>query len=729
MNFAIFVACNLEWLKQLINKSILFMSALQFLREKAGVLVAGVIGLSLFIFVVSDFFGKGRSQRIRQSKYYEIGQVNGERISYQDYEQRIQNLQEIYKLSGTPTIDEKTSESIREQMWQTIIRENILDSKYKNLGIGVSDEEVNDLVFGNDPHPVVRQLFTDRQTGQFNRSFLVQFLKNTETDETAKKYWLFFEDQIVSDRMSSKFNSLVTRGLYVTSKQAEFESKTNSRTVDFSYTMRSYSSMPDSAVTVTSEEISKYYNTHKESFRRSVSRDIEYVTFDINPSEDDFKQAEQWILKTRNDFASSDNPAQFINSTSDTRYTGLYTTLAGVPDTLKKFVKEENRSKVFGPYLENGSFKLARLIDAAERPDSVHARHILISPSAAGSIEKARAKADSLMNLIKKGIPFGLLAQSSSDDKGSAQTGGDLGWFREGQMVAPFNNFCFTAKKGDLKLVETTFGVHIIEMLDISKKEKKYDLGIIDRKIIPSSLTNQKVYAEASRFAGNNNTLDKFTRAVAEQKLNLRVANNITPEQKNLPGLDKPRLVIMALFQTQAGKIVLDQNQQAVFEVGDKYVIGFCTKAIEEGIAPLSDVATDVKYNVIREKKADKIAEQLTALASKDKTIESLASAIGSQVQEATQVSSRSYSVTGAGIEPALIAVASAAPKGVLTGPVAGNNGVFMLTVNNETTASGEDMKLLRDRLASTFRLRGTYEAYDALRKSANIVDKRYKFY
>ena len=113
------------------------MSALQFLRERAGVLVAGVIGLSLFIFVVSDFFGRGRSQRLLQRKYYEIGLINGERISYQDYEQRIQSLQEIYKLSGTTTIDEKTSESIREQIWQQMIRENILDSKYKDLGIGV----------------------------------------------------------------------------------------------------------------------------------------------------------------------------------------------------------------------------------------------------------------------------------------------------------------------------------------------------------------------------------------------------------------------------------------------------------------------------------------------------------------------------------------------------------------------------------------------------------------
>ena len=168
------------------------MSALQFLREKAGVLVAGLIGFSLFLFVVSDFFGKGRGQRLRQKKYYEIGQIGGEYISYQDYESRLQNLLEIYKLSGRSNVDEATNETLREQTWQQMVREKILDPQYKKLGIGVSTEEVDELVLGNNPHQIVQQLFTDQKTGSFNKSFLVNFLKQTEVDETAKKYWLFF---------------------------------------------------------------------------------------------------------------------------------------------------------------------------------------------------------------------------------------------------------------------------------------------------------------------------------------------------------------------------------------------------------------------------------------------------------------------------------------------------------------------------------------------------------
>jgi peptidyl-prolyl cis-trans isomerase D len=705
------------------------MSALQFLREKAGVLVAGVIGLSLFLFVVSDFFGRGRGQRLQQKKYYELGRINGEYLSYQDYEQRVQNLQEIYKLSGTTNIDEATSESIREQMWQQIVREKILDVQYKNLGIGVSAEELDDMVLGNDPHPIVKQLFTDRQTGQFNKSFLVNFLKSIEADATAKKYWLFFENEIVADRMNAKYNSLVTKGLYVTTKQAEFENSLALRTVDFSYLLKNYADVSDSTLKVSESEIKAYYEAHKENFKRNAQRDIEYVTFDVIPSEDDRLAAEKWINTTKTEFAAATDPVQFINSTSDTRHTGFYQPLSEVPDSLKSFVKKENLKEVYGPYIENGSYKLARLLSVGDRPDSVHVRHILISPKQNMTLAQVKQKADSLIKVIKSGTPFNTVAMANSDDQGSAQVGGDLGWIKEGKMVVPFNNACFTAKKGVLTTVETNYGIHIIEVLAQSKNIRKYETGIIDRKILPSSATNQKAYNEASRFAGTMRTYDNFVKAVAEQKLNKRVANNITPQQKTLPGLDKPRSLIMSLFQAEQGKIILDQSGQPVFEVGDKYVVAFCTKVSEEGIAPEKDVITDIKYSVTKDKKADLISTGLNTLKKEGKTLEDMATREGSKVLEATQVNFRSYSIPGAGIEPALVGAASVADQNVVSGPVKGNNGVFMLNVNNVVTANSEDLKLLKERLTATYQMRGTYEAYEALKKKANVIDKRYKFY
>ncbi len=705
------------------------MSALQFLREKAGVLVAGLIGLSLFIFVVSDFFGNNNTQSTRAKKYYEIGKIGDESVSYQDFEQKVQNLVEIYKLSGNTTLDEATTESIREQTWQTIIRENILDRQYKKLGIGVSSEEVDELVLGNNPHPVVMQLFTDQKTGAFNKSFLVNFLKQTEVDETAKKYWLFFENQIVDDRMSSKYNSLVAKGLFVTSKQAEFDKNLAASTVDFSYIMKNYSSISDSLVKIMPADIEAYYNSHKDDFRKTALRDIEYVTFDVVPSADDIRQAEEWINKTKTEFAEAPDPVQFINLTADSRHVGFFVPISEVPDTIRDFVKKEDLNAIFGPFNEAGTLKLAKLLEVADRPDSVHARHILLAAGQTRTLEMARHEADSLIKLIKSGTSFATLAITNSDDQGSAQLGGDLGWFPEGRMVVPFNNACFSAKKGDVVTAETTFGVHIIEIINQSKPSRKYNIGIVDRKIIPGSITNQRIYSEASQFAGTNNTYEKFNQAIKEKALTKRVANDINPQQKTLPGLDNPRNLVIASFQAEKGKIVLDANQQAVFEVGDKYVVAFCTRVQEEGIAPMKDVENDVRFQVTKDKKATLIAADFDKNSQGGKSLDQIASAMGLTVQEATQINFRSYTIPGAGNEPSLISAATAAKQGSVAGPVKGENGVFMLAVNSITPTNGEDLKQLRDRLTATYQMRGSYEAYEALRKAANVVDKRYKFY
>lgn len=705
------------------------MSAIQFLREKAGVFVAGIIGFSLFLFVISDFFGGGRSQRIKQRKAYEVGQIAGEYISYQDFDLRVQNLLEIVKLSGNTNIDEATNESIREQVWQQMVREKIQENQFKKLGIGVSTEELDDLVLGDNPHPNVRQLATDPTTGVFNKSFLVNFLKRTEVDENAKKYWLFFENDIVNDRANTKYNTLVSKGLYATTKEAEFDNALNNATVDFSFILKNYASISDSLIAISNSDMEAYYSKHKETFKRTALRDIEYVTFDVVPSEEDIKQSEQWINKTREEFTTAANPEQFINMTSDTRYIGFYVPITSVSENLRDFVKKEDKSAVFGPYIEDGSYKIARLIDAADRPDSVHVRHILIGTGQVRTLEQARIKADSLFKLLKSGASFETIAKDNSDDQGSSQLGGDLGWFPEGRMVVPFSNACFTAKKGEIVKAETTFGVHIIDVLAQSKNSIKYNIGIIDRKIIASSITNQRVYSLASQFAGSVDTYEKFNSTIASQNLNKRVANDVVPSQKTLPGLENPRSLIISLFSTEKDKIVLDNSQQAVFEVGDKYVVAYCTRVQEEGIAPFKDVENDIKFTLVKDKKAEVISAEFLKNNQDGKTLDDIASTMGLNVQEATQVNFRSYTLPGVGTEPALIAAASIAKQGTVAGPVKGNNGVYMISVNSITKTDNQDLKLLRVRLMATFEMRGSYEAYDALRKGANIIDKRYKFY
>jgi peptidyl-prolyl cis-trans isomerase D len=706
------------------------MAILQTLREKAGVFVAGAIGLSLLIFVISDFFGSNTQQRRKARKYYEIARIDGESVSYQDFEARVQDLMEIYKMSGTSQVTEEMTQSIREQVWQQMLSEKLMSKTYRKIGLAVSPDEVEMLVFGDNPHPIVRQLFTDPQTGQFNKSFLVNFLKATETDENTKRYWLFFEDQIINDRLNTKLVNLMSKGLYVTKVQTEYEANLTKNTVNFTFTSQNYAAIPDSTVKVSSDEIREYYDGHKENYKRPAQRDMEYVVFNIAPSDADMKEAELWAENEKQNFASATDIIQYINLTADTRYTGAYHTMAELPDTLKALARTGNKSEVMGPYFQDGAYNLARIINIADRPDSVRAAHILLAPNASRSMAMAKREADSLIVLIRSGADFSALAMTNSDDQGSAQVGGDLGWFTEGMMIGPFNDACFSGKKGDIVTVETNYGLHIIKIINQSPRVRKYDIGVVDRKVIPSNSTTQQIYQEASQFAGTNNTYEKFNKAVAEGNLDKKVALNITPEQKDLPGLTQARGLVMALYQNATqGNIVLDNSNQAVFELPDMYVVAYCTRVQEEGIAPVESVASEVRFVLARQKKGQMISDDMKKLAGEGKTIYDIASHYNTTVQEASGINFRSFSVPGAGIEPGLIAAASASEAGKLSKPVEGNNGVYMFVVNSVTPAANEDLSLIRERLSSNYQIRASYEAFQAIRDKKEVMDMRYKFY
>jgi len=706
------------------------MAILQSLREKAGPLVAGIIGLSLLLFVVSDFFGNNNAQRRKADKYYQLAEIDGETVTYQDYEARLQDLVEVYKMSGSSEVNEEMMQSLREQVWQQILSEKLMGKTYKQTGLGVSPDEVEMLVFGENPHPIVRQLFTDPSTGAFNESFLVNFLKATETDEATKRYWLFFEDQIINDRLNTKLVNAMSKGLYVTGKQSEFENSLAANTVNFSFMVRNYAAIADSTVKVSSDEIRSYYDKHKDNFKRGASRDMEYIVFDIVPSESDMKETETWATNEKENFAAATDIVQYINLTADTRHTGFYKSLQDLPENLRPLAESGDKSVVMGPWFEEGAYKLARLVDVAERPDSVRAAHILLSPNASRSMAQAKKEADSLIALVRSGIDFNVLAMANSDDQGSAQVGGDLGWFSEGMMILPFNNACFSNKKGDLVTAETSYGIHVISIIDQSRSVKKYDVGIVDRQVIPGSSTTQRIYSEASQFAGTNDNYEKFNKAVAEGSLNKKLAMNVTPDQKELPGLAQSRGLVMALFQnSKAGSIVLDNSSQAVFELPDMYVVAYCSRAQEEGIAPVEDVASDIRFILAKKKKAEIIAAEMKKLAAEGKTIYDIATNYNTTVQEASGINFRSYSVPGAGIEPALIAAASASGTGTLSKPVEGNNGVYMFVVSNATPVAAEDLAMVKERMNSSYQIRASYEAYQALRDKKEVKDMRYKFY
>ncbi len=273
------------------------MAVLEKLRVRAGLLLAVVIGLSLLAFVLSDFLDSGGSLFTRSK--YEIAEVSGKSVPYTDYEAKVGELENIQKIqTGQSGLDEETMDQIRSATWENMIQDMIMEKQYDKLGVSVSDEELKELIAGDNPHPAIAQLFTDPQTGIFNRpafSAFMQRIQNETEDTPEKTYYLFLENEIFRQRKYTKYLNLVRKGLYGTSLEASRQQLETSRSVDVDYVVQNFSSISDSAVQVADADLKKYYGEHQNQYKQEESRDIRYVYFEVQPSKADYQAAKDFI--------------------------------------------------------------------------------------------------------------------------------------------------------------------------------------------------------------------------------------------------------------------------------------------------------------------------------------------------------------------------------------------------------------------------------------------------
>jgi peptidyl-prolyl cis-trans isomerase D len=702
------------------------MAIIETIRNRAGILVAIIIGLSLLAFILTDFLESGRFL-ISGSKN-EIARIAGKSITYQEYMQKVDEFTEIYKNNSNQTApDEAATENIREQAWRQLIQDYVVKEELNKLGVTVSSDELSDMIQGANPHPIIKQLFTNPQTGEMNKSTLFQFLKamvEGQVDEKQKAYWLYIEKQIENERMLSKYSSLISKGLNVTNYQVQEEGKNMSHKVNFSYIVRRFNEISDSAVKVTSSELKSYYKIHQKEFKQEATRSLEFITFEVKPSNEDFTNAQLWINSIIEDFKNATDVKPFVNANSDVPFDDKNYKLGELPDTINDFMFKAKAGDIYGPYYKDNAFKISRLAEINELPDSVKARHILIRVQAQDetALTKAKSLADSLKTLIKNGRDFAELAKSFSVD-GSASKGGDLGWFKEGAMVKPFNDACFSGKKGDLVIVESQFGVHLIQITDKGKEMKKVKVATLVRKVQPSEKTFQAIYAKASQFAGLNNTAAKFDKAVSTQGLIIKYAQDLRPNETRITGLESPRELIRWAFEGKLGDI------SKPFELNDRFVIAKLSKATEEGIAPMEAVLPQLELDVRKDMKSHQLADELKN--SQSKSLEDLAVKFKTQVKEASGVNFSASSINGIGFEPKLIGVATNLEVNKLSDPIEGSNGVYVLKVTSVTDepANKDMLSMSKNRLGSSYQMRANYESMQALQDLSKIKDHRSKFF
>ncbi len=707
------------------------MATLQTIRTKAGMLVAIVIGISLAAFILGDMFQGGSS--IFQGNRMKIGEVNGETILYPDFHQQVEKLGDIYRMNTQQNqLDENTWVQVREQTWQTIVRDLVMDDVYKKLGVTVSDDEFFDMLQGTNLHPIVQQLFRNPNTGQVDRGAVVEFLRNLETGVAPeqRQYWLYIEKQIEEDRIQSKYNNLVAKGIYVTTPEAESSLSSRSRQVNFDYIMMNHNTVPDSQVVATEKELRDYYSKNQDSYKQEKMRQIEYITFPVVPSKQDFEQSEKWINDIVSDFASTTDDVSFVNSNSDVAFDDTWQKQADLPEDIAMWIYETNAEEgdILGPYFEDDSYRLAKLHAVQMLPDSVEARHILLRVESQEEMIINQALADSLKKAIEGGSNFAELAMQYSTDQGSAIQGGELGWFGRGMMVKPFEEAAFNNKVNEVTIVNSQFGIHIVQTTRRGKESKQVQVATLIRNVSPGTQTYQKVYAQASEFAGKNFTKADFDAAVEEQKLEKKTAS-LNENDRGVSNLDNSRPLVRAAYTSKVNTVVQDTQGSTIFDFGDNFVIATLVSATEEGTASFESVKTRVELAVLKEKKSKLLIEKAKKAMEGKTDLDAIASDLGTTVKDASNINFTSFQIPGAGMEPKIAGLVSGCEPDKISQPIAGNNGVFIVKVTSANDGEEQEVADERERMIQNLSSRAMSQAYNAYREKADVKDQRSKFY
>ena len=700
------------------------MATLEKIRSKSGLLLA-VIGIAMLAFILGDLLKSTNSGVANDGN---VGQVLGEDVSIQSFQQKVDEGIENWKSQNQQAVlDQTTLAQIRDQIWEQYVRELVMKNQFEELGVAVSDDEWMERISGINVHPEISKIptFQDPATGQFDRTKVLGYLKQIDQDETgdARKRWVGFQKYLIDLIKTSKYNSLVGKAMFTTTEEAKMEFHSNTDTATFNYVVIPFTSINDADVKPTDDELESYYSIHKAEYEQEASKDVDFVVYTVVPSVEDDAITKEEITKLVVDFEASDDYELMARRNSDntnSRFT--YNTQDELQDPNWKDLFNTTKGTVIGPYLTNpGVYRIAKLAEVAFRSDSVQARHILIKPTQTMSLDSVNTKMTALKLAIESGADFGMLAQQNSEDQGSAIKGGDLGWFQEGVMVDEFNEVCFTSKIGDLSLVTTQFGVHLIQVTKTSKSVKKAKIAYIDRTVEPSTETVNAYYSQAAQFAAKIlNDGVSFDTLIVTDNLAKRSDKKVTANKPTISGLSNSRELVRWMYTTaKVGSI------SEVFQFDNSYVVAYLTKEYVKGVPELEDIKEQITALVIKEKKASKISKSI-----KTSDLASIASANDTSVVSGQKTTFANLNLEGIGYEPELVGGIFANKVGAVSSPITGRNGVYVVQVTAIDKATSQAdfgvQKLNMQTQASSY---ANNASYNALKKAADVQDNRVDFY
>ena len=645
-----------------------------------------------------------------------IGEVDGQAIDNELYQSAINQRQQLYEQQGVE-VTPQVQAQIENEVFDALIDNQLREREMERLGIQVSDAEVRELIFGDNPDPIIRQLFPDGQGG-VDRARLQEVADEAAQNPELRAQIIAIENQIRQTRRQAKLDALVAASVRVSGAEVEREFARQQRRASAEFVALRYADIPDGEVEVTESELKDAYRARRDDFERPETYSIEYVAFPKVPSAEDSSRALGELGELREGFATADDPGAFASE----QLFGALADPAYVPagdlhpDLAEAIYSDLEPGRVIGPVVAGEEVVLARItgVRAAEAP-IVRARHILLP-------EGQEARARELKAQIESGATtFEAAARANSTDDSNKELGGDLGWFGRGRMVRDFENVAFATPVGRISApVPTQFGVHLIKVEARSSQEA--ELVQIARPL-EGSFEEVRERAEEFRFFTEEEGRP-FADAALEQDL-VTQSVQVQEDQPFVPGLQAGRDLMR--FLSRAGEGDLSDP----IDAGTQYVVVRMAEKTPAGVRPFEEVRSQVEADVLIAKKRALLAERLrTAAQGANGDLGAIASGAGTTPQSAPSLSMSNPVVEGFGREPALVGAAFGMRPGQTSGVVEGDNAVFIVRTRalrggtpGELTA--ETRQQIREQLLQRKRQQVSQAWLDALRADADIVDNR----
>ncbi|RFZ91888.1 peptidylprolyl isomerase [Mucilaginibacter conchicola] len=700
------------------------MGIMSYLRDRMGKILAVVIGLALLAFVAGEVIHTGSS--FLRGDATTVAEVNGEKIDYKDFSQRIETSTEQFKQQYNQPLTPQVTDYIQSTTWNQLLTGILLKKEIERLGLVVGDAETASMITGNNPDQQIQSQFMD-ESGKFDKAKLNQFLTYINSGKVPAaefERWGQFVKNVIDSKRQQKYVALVSNGLYVNSLEAQDDYTDKNKLANFKYTVLDYASIPDNKITLTDDDYNTYYNEHKGLFKNpEETRSFDYVSFNAAPSKQDSAAIKDQVEKLAASFKASTNDSLFVQINAETKAPLVFAKKGQLEPKLDSVMFTAEKGAIYGPYLAGGKYKIAKLIDSKVGPDSVKARHILLNPATEGGMDKAVAKADSLKKLIQGGKSFDELAKTYSIDKNSAVKGGDLGTFGRGAMIPAFEDAAFDGKAGDLVVVKSQYGVHLLNIESQKGSSKVVKVAVVDKSLAPSSETQNAVYAKAQQFLSTANS-ENFAAQAKKAGLTVKSSDDVTGVASSLIGLDNARPVVKWAFGADKGA-VSDQ----VFAVGDQYIVARLSNIKPQGALPLDAVKKQIAPAVLVDVKGKQLAEKFQAALSGATSIDQVAQKAGSKVVPVQNIVFANPVIPGSSAEFKLVGSIFGSQPNKLSAPVKGQSGVYVYVVESfANPAALTNTVREKQQLSQALAQRTPGSVLDALKDKANVKDNRAKF-